>query len=93
MGDAPDLIRREHVLKALANRRRLAILRLLKKRKELPVGEIADSIDLSFKATSKHLSVLTKAGLVEWEQRSLNYFYRLKSDLPHFVRPVIADLA
>ena len=67
----------ERILKALANRRRLAILRHLKQNKEAPVAELAHAIKLSFKSTSKHLGVLSAADVVEKEQRSLQMFYRL----------------
>jgi len=72
-----DLKKLEKVLKALANKRRLAILKYVKKEKEATVGEIAEAIDLSFKATSKHLGVLASADIVEKEQRSLQMWYRL----------------
>ena len=67
----------ERVLKALANLRRLAIIKYLRKEKEATVGEIADKINLSFKATSKHLGILLSANIVEKEQRSLQMWYRL----------------
>ncbi len=47
----------EKQLKALANRRRLAILKYLKSKREASVGDIAEEINLSFKSTSKHLAV------------------------------------
>ena len=67
----------EKVLKALANRRRLAILKYLKENGEAPVAEIAHEIDLSFKATSKHLRVLSAADILERNQRSFQGFYSL----------------
>lgn len=84
-----DLKNAEKIFKALANRRRLAILAYLKKHKEAPVGEIAHEIHLSFKATSKHLGVLAGVDLIEREQRSLQMFYRLPSAYPSFVRSAI----
>jgi len=70
---------REHEksLKALANRRRLLIVKYLKEKKEASVGEISQHIKLSFKATSRHLAVLAGADIVEKEQRSLSCFYSL----------------
>ncbi|MBI5742414.1 MAG: winged helix-turn-helix transcriptional regulator [Candidatus Niyogibacteria bacterium] len=67
----------EKVLKALANRRRLAILKYLKVSGEASVAEISEEIDLSFGATSKHLNILAAVGIVDREQRSLNMFYTL----------------
>lgn len=67
----------EKILKALANRRRLAILKYLKENRKAPVAEIAHEIDLSFKATSKHLGILLAADILEKDQISLQMFYRL----------------
>lgn len=82
----------ERIMKALANRRRLAILRFLKTEKDASVGDIAEEIRLSFKATSKHLSILFAADIVDREQRSLQMFYRLSHGLPAPARPIISLL-
>lgn len=71
----------ERVLKALANKRRLAIIQYLKKEKEATVGDIAEEIQLSFKATSKHLGVLFAADIVDKNQRSLQMWYCLSPTL------------
>ncbi|MBI2054723.1 MAG: winged helix-turn-helix transcriptional regulator [Candidatus Sungbacteria bacterium] len=67
----------ERSLKALANRRRIGILRHLKRVGEAPVGEIAAAIHLSLKATSKHLGILTANDIVSRDQRGLQMFYSL----------------
>jgi len=67
----------EKILKAVANRRRLAILNQLMNRKEMPVNTIARQIKLSFRSTSKHLSILYVSGLLDREQRSVLMFYSL----------------
>mgnify|MGYP001614943334 CR=1 FL=1 len=82
----------ERSLKALANRRRLAILKHLKKNKEASVGEIAAEIRLSFKSTSRHLAVLASADIVEKDQRSRQVFYRLASGVPASVRSILTIL-
>lgn len=90
----------ERSMKALANRRRLAILRFLKNGKdkekkkgiEASVGDIAEEIRLSFKATSKHLGILSAASIVDREQRSLQMFYRISHDLPAPARSIISLL-
>ena len=79
----------ERYLKALANRRRLAILKYLKAKREAPVAEIADEINLSFKATSKHLAVLSAVDIVEKDQRSLQMFYRISVQQKPVVRRVL----
>lgn len=53
------------ILKALANEKRLAILRLLEKNPNLSVIQIAKEIDLHFKSTSKHLQKLSEADLIK----------------------------
>lgn len=82
----------ERPLKALANKRRLAILAYLKKHKEASVGDIAEVIRLSFKATSKHLGLLTAADITDREQRSLQMFYRLSPTMPFCARYVLSLL-
>lgn len=67
----------EKILKALANRRRLAIIKYLKEKGEAHVGEIARTINLSFRSTSKHLAILSAVDIVDYERRSLQIFYRL----------------
>lgn len=77
MGVIKNIKEIERILKVLANRRRLAIIQYLRKNKEAKVGDIADEIKLSFKATSKHLGLLLNADIVEREQRSLQMWYTL----------------
>ncbi len=82
----------EKIFKAFANRRRIAIVQYLKGRKEASVGDIADEIKLSFKSTSNHLSVLMGAGILDRDQRSLNMFYRIASDIPAIASRLLAVL-
>ncbi len=82
----------ERVLKAFANKRRLAIVRFVRKSREAPVGEIADEIRLSFRATSKHLAVLSAADIVEKEQRGLQIFYGIASNLSQSAQKILSLL-
>ena len=82
----------EKILKALANRRRLAIVKFLKKQGEKSVGDIAHEINLSFKSTSKHLGVLSAVDIVDREQRSLQMFYRLSRNQKPAARHIISLL-
>jgi DNA-binding transcriptional ArsR family regulator len=70
----------EKKLKALANARRLLILKFLKTRREANVQSIAEFLKLSFKATSRHLRVLFLAEIIEKEQRSTSVYYQLAKD-------------
>lgn len=79
----------EKSLKALANKRRLAILRFLKKQREAPVKQVAREIKLSMKSTSKHLIILSAVDIIEKDQRGLNVFYRLVSQLKPEAKRVI----
>lgn len=82
----------ERTLKALANKRRLAILRFLKKKKEASVGEVALAINLSFRATSKHLGILFAADLVEHEQRSLQMYYWISKEQNEITKTLLTVL-
>lgn len=80
----------ERILKALANRRRLLILRFLKTGRESPVGDIANHINLSFKATSKHLAVLLAAHLVDRDQTGTKMFYRIADNIAKFSQQILS---
>ena len=67
----------EKQLKALANRRRLMILKYLHRTAKASVGEIAKAIKLSLKSTSKHLGILRTADILEREQVNLQMYYSL----------------
>jgi len=82
----------EKILKALANRRRLAILKYLKENRKASVAEIAHEIDLSFKATSKHLGILSATDIIEREQVSLQMFYSLSNKQEVSVKCIISIL-
>ncbi len=82
----------EKIVKAVASRRRLAILQYLKNHREAPVGEIAGAIRLSFKATSKHLCILSAVDIVEKEQRSLQAYYALAKGQHPVIRQTLAML-
>ena len=70
----------ERILKALANKRRLAIIKYLRNNRRASVGDIAEAIKLSFKATSKHLIMLDHVDLVEKEQIGLTVIYFLSKE-------------
>ena len=80
----------ERQLKILANRRRLAILNLLRKKKEAGVSTISEAIRLSLTSTSKHLTMLERGGFLEKEQRGLELYYRIAEAPPRISWPVSA---
>ena len=82
----------ERVIKALANRRRLAIIAFLKKRREATVGNIAEHITLSFTSTSKHLNILAKADILDKRQQSLEVYYFLGQKIPGITESIVSRL-
>ena len=82
----------ERLFKGVANKRRIAILAYLKKKKSARVGAIADDIRLSLKATSKHLAILSAAGFLDREQVSLEMHYRISEDLPEAAKSILTIL-
>lgn len=81
----------ECILKALADENRLRIILLLTKRK-MCVCELAEILDVSQPAVSRHLSRLKAAGLIADEQDSFWTNYRLASKLDPKVREILKML-
>lgn len=69
----------DKTLKALADKNRLRILKLLEKKK-MCVCELAFILGITQPSVSKHLKKLTSAGLIEKEQDGFWTNYYLKSD-------------
>ncbi len=67
----------ERILRALANKRRLAIVQYLKKNREASVTGLAGAINLLFRSTSRHLAILFGAGVLEKRQQSTEVYYFL----------------
>ena len=77
---AERLVELEKSLKALANRRRLAVVKYLTSHKYASVGEIAWHLKLSVAATSRHLRQLANADIVATEQVGTIVNYSLSKD-------------
>ncbi len=69
----------EAALKAIAEPRRRAILRLVRD-DELSAGEIASHFDVTRPAVSQHLTVLKEAGLVDERRNGTRRLYRARPD-------------
>lgn len=65
------------MLRALAEPRRVAILRLIRRR-EMRAGQIAENFNTTRSAISQHLRVLTKAGLLTERRSGTSRLYRLR---------------
>lgn len=64
------------VMKALSDRNRVKILKMLQHR-TMCVCEIQAALDISQPSVSKHLKLLEDAGLVDWEKDGLWVNYHL----------------
>ena len=68
-----------NVMSALAEPNRMQIVELLRER-PLTVGEIAERLQLRQPQASKHLRVLSEAGIVEVQVDANRRIYRLRPD-------------
>jgi len=84
-----EIAQAEKILKALANKRRLKIVKFLGKNKKATVTVIANYLKLSFKSTSRHLSVLKSAGIIDSEQVALMNFYYIVAPMPVIVKTIL----
>ncbi len=71
----------EKILKAFGNISRLRIVRFLKQRGSASVMEISKNTKCSYKATSKHLSILFRVDLVDREQKMYEMHYHLADNM------------
>jgi len=82
----------EKNLKALANGRRLAILKVVLRKKHASVSTIAEAIKLSFKSTSRHLAILSNAGILDKEQIGLEVMHSLSENRHPIVSEILKAL-
>ncbi|MFP3853252.1 MAG: autorepressor SdpR family transcription factor [Anaerolineales bacterium] len=68
--------------KAIADRTRRRILRLLRER-DMPAGEIAAEFDISWPSISHHLKVLRQANLVLVDRQGQELIYSLNTTVLH----------
>lgn len=70
---------RARIMKALAHPARLLIVDELSKTRERCVCELTEMIGSDMSTVSRHLAVLSGAGLVEHEKRGQMVYYRLRA--------------
>jgi DNA-binding transcriptional ArsR family regulator len=81
----------DEALKAIAEPRRRAILRLVADA-ELPAGEIAAAFDVSRTAVSQHLTVLKNAGLLTERRDGTRRLYRARPEGLEELRQFLNDV-
>ncbi len=78
------------VFRVLANINRLKIIRLLSDGRKMNVTEIADDLNISFKATSNHLALLRNLDVLEAHGTAGHVFYSRNQNPPKDFQRVIA---
>jgi len=73
-----NVIKAQALLKIIANKQRLLILCKLKQ-KESSVNELSEFLNLSQPATSQHLALMRKEGLVSTRQSQQSIYYAINS--------------
>lgn len=81
----------EAALKALAEPRRRAILRLVREG-EMTAGQIASHFEVTRPAISQHLTVLREAGLLAERRDGTKRIYRLRPEGLQQLRAFIEDM-
>jgi DNA-binding transcriptional ArsR family regulator len=81
----------EAALKAIAEPRRRAILRLVRDR-ACSVNEIAEHFDVTQQAVSQHLKVLREAGLVDVHPDGQRRLYAVRAEGLESVHELLAEL-
>ncbi|MDP7069104.1 MAG: metalloregulator ArsR/SmtB family transcription factor [Candidatus Peribacteraceae bacterium] len=82
----------EQKLKAIANARRLVILREMKAKNSMTVTDIAEAIKLDLAPTSFHLRILKAAGIIEYKRRGRFITYRLSLKQEEPIKKIISML-
>ena len=80
------------VYKALADPTRRQILKLLRD-DDLPAGVIAEQFDITWPSVSRHLALLTSAGLVQPTRSGQQLVYSLTTSVLMDIATELADMA
>jgi len=77
------------VFRALANINRLKIIKMLAGGRKINVGDIAEELKISFKATSNHLAMLKNLDVLEAEGADGHVFYSVNPQMPKDFQKII----
>ena len=78
------------IFKALANTNRLHIIKILAKSKPLNVSDMSEKLNISLKATSKHLILLSNLDVLESKGKNGHIWYFLNPDMQNDIKKAIS---
>ena len=80
---------RARIIKAMGHPTRLFVVDVLSRRGEHCVWELTQMVGVDMSTVSRHLAILTSAGLIEHEKRGLQVYYRVSAGcIPNFLHCV-----
>ncbi|OGZ99940.1 MAG: hypothetical protein A3C07_02830 [Candidatus Sungbacteria bacterium RIFCSPHIGHO2_02_FULL_47_11] len=77
------------IFRALANINRLKIIKMLSGGYRMNVGDIAQTLKISFKATSNHLAMLKNLDVMDAQGTAGHVFYSLNPHMPRDFSKVV----
>ena len=80
------------IFRALANINRLKIVSILFDGRKMNVSDIAQSLRISFKATSNHLVMLKNLDVMESEGSSGHVFYSINKNMPNDFKKILSNI-
>ena len=89
MSEDAGVKRWTQIFKAFGNPNRVLIVKMLTKGKRMDVSSIAGKLDVSIKATSKHLIILSNLDVLNSLGRHNHVFYELNPRAPADIREAI----
>lgn len=80
------------IFRALANINRMKIISILSDGRKMNVTDIAQSLHISFKATSNHLVILKNLDVIESEGSSGHVFYTINKNMPSDFKKILSNI-
>ena len=82
----------EQIFKSLADPARIRILHLLYKNQELCISDLEHILDFTQTKTSRHISYLKNAGLLNSRKKDQWIFYQIKEEVHDIIRQIFRFL-
>lgn len=89
MAKSSELKKWATVFRGLGNQNRLHILQLLHRKGPMSVTELSEELEISFKNTSRNLSILSGLDMVEFEGHKDRIYYTLSTRLSDEVKKIL----